>query len=281
MSFTGCQPDAVAGRRTAHRCKPLSEFSRATRPRAAHPHRSQRWKRFVGNGGCAAGRGLCACCGTARSHDARGPIGSYCVLIAQSFDSLSSGKVLPRDNGPIHKQWLDLIRRHDCIATDKAISRVLLLYKRCRDKTSMIVDATLGHQDDLWAVTLIQLGDTNAIAQKALLMAAASPCVHPGQSIVSTRLLLIASPPQQRICRVYQSALALLGRGVVPSSGQQGDAYHPEGARVWVGADSSGCPGEAYQLQVRTLPMIGSPSAVLHSGAPAGGLPWHSRGVGQ
>lgn len=166
------------------------------------------------------------------------------AFIAQSFDSLSSGKVLPRDNGPIHKQWLDLIRRHDCIANDKAISRVLLLYKRCRDKTSMIVDATLGHQDDLWAVTLIQLGDTNAIAQKALLMAAASPLCTSGpihrqyQAAIDSITTTAAHLPSLPKC----ACTAGQRRWPVIRSARRRISSRRSARLGW--CDSSGCPGE-------------------------------------
>jgi len=88
-------------------------------------------------------------------------------FIRQVYDHLPASKVFP-NGGEIGNALQRLIDSHRSIANRAVVSRLLLLYKRCMDRDSLIVSACIDDRGDLESVIQIKLGDLNNLASDAL-----------------------------------------------------------------------------------------------------------------
>lgn len=90
-------------------------------------------------------------------------------FINRVYHRLPPAKTMPRGEGSeIRKEAMALVEAEESICNINVIARILLLYKRCMDRDSMILSACLGNRDDLQAVILIKLGDLSALADRVL-----------------------------------------------------------------------------------------------------------------
>ena len=119
--------------------------------------------------------------------------------IRRVWHRLPPSKCIPT-GGDVGTEADRLVEQWDCIANRQVLCRVCLLYKRCIDRDALIISACLDDPEDLRDVVLIQVGDMNVIARRALDDLRTSPICQEGLSHLQFRqaILTIATTTSLR-----------------------------------------------------------------------------------